>query len=92
MFFEMADYPNPAGPLSIYRGATRGRARGMAWTTDPDKARWFADRFSGLAGQGPFRAAHVYTVTAPPAAILCIVDEVDRTAGRSPRSSLTRDY
>lgn len=76
--FRMAGYPRPAAPLTIYRGATPGRARGMAWTTALDMARLFADRFGTFAdGSGRFRPAYVYTVTAPPEAVLAIMDDVE---------------
>jgi hypothetical protein len=56
--FEMADskrmreagdpLPGP-GPFRLYRGvAGYGRARkirGFSWTSDPERARWFANRF-----------------------------------------------
>ena len=71
--FRSADYPKPPEPLTIYRGATPGRARGMAWTTDLDMARWFASR--GKAADP--RPAYVYTVTAPPEAVLCVFDDVE---------------
>lgn len=73
MFFRMAEYPKPAGPLTLYRGATSGRARAMAWTTDRTMARWFASR---MRAADP-RPAHVYTVDAPPAAVLAVMDEVE---------------
>lgn len=34
-------------PIPIYRGYTRTRSmKGWSWTTDPDKAEWFARRFA----------------------------------------------
>lgn len=79
MFFEMAGYPKPAGPLTVYRGATLGRARGMSWTTDLEKARWFAGRF---AQDTRFRPAYVYAVEAPPEAVLADVDALQGDGGR----------
>lgn len=69
-FFKMAGYQKPDNPLRLYRGATPHFARGMSWTDDPIVARWFADRFATFAGSGPFKAAYVYTIVAPPEAIL----------------------
>lgn len=62
----------PTEPTVVYRGAIASRKRGMAWTTDLTRARWFAARFSGLAGQETlsggvrFRVAKVYRTTVPP--------------------------
>jgi hypothetical protein len=76
--FEVADRaklldagdPLPVGDrFTLYRGvAGRGRARrvrGLSWTSDPDKARWFAQRFGQRLGQpAVFSAvverAHIY--------------------------------
>jgi hypothetical protein len=51
----------------------------MAWTTDPDIARWFASR---MRAADP-RPAHVYTVTAPPEAVLAVMDDVLGADGRA---------
>jgi hypothetical protein len=69
--FRDAHLPVPAGPLTIYRGASPGRRRGMSWTTSLEQARWFARRW---LTRGP---AVVVTVTAPPEAILAVFGEVD---------------
>lgn len=79
MFFDMADYPKPAEPLTIYRGATPHRARGMSWTTDPDKARWFTEYREGRSSST--RPAYVYTVVAPPDAVLADVDALEGGEG-----------
>jgi hypothetical protein len=60
----------PTEPVRLYRGAIPRYARGMAWTRDPSRARWFADRWSLTAD----RAAFVYAVDAPPDAILAEID------------------
>jgi hypothetical protein len=52
-------------------------ARGMAWTTDRDKATWFADRWGRVD-----RDAYVYSVIAEPAAILADVDAIEGDGGR----------
>jgi hypothetical protein len=72
-WFRKAAYPPPSGPLVIYRGAIPQHARGMAWTTDRQRAEWFANRWAG---------AHVYTVTAEPAAVLADVDAIEGDGGR----------
>lgn len=53
----------PTSPLALYRGAVPRYKRGMSWTADLDKARWFARRFppSNYFGQG-----RVYAATVPP--------------------------
>lgn len=38
----------PDDVLTLYRGATIDRRSGLSWTTEPEQARWFADRFGGL--------------------------------------------
>lgn len=43
--------PPPATPLTVYRGATWGRRRDMAWTTDRVQAKWFAARCSLTSGR-----------------------------------------
>jgi hypothetical protein len=45
----------------------------MSWTTEVDKARWFADRWHRTTG----RATYVYTTTAEPAAVLADVAAVE---------------
>jgi len=70
--FRAAAYPAPKVALTVYRGTTRGRRRGMAWTTDLDKARWFADRW---ILDGGYSETEVVTVVVPPAAVLCQIDE-----------------
>ncbi len=71
-FFRLAAYPAPARPLTVYRGTTAGRRRGMSWTTDLEQARLFADAFV-LMG----RIAEVVSVIAPPEAVLAAMDEVE---------------
>jgi len=43
---EHADFRKLPDCLSVYRGFTGRHSTGMSWTTDPDKAEWFARRFS----------------------------------------------
>lgn len=72
--FRLAAYPPPAEPVELYRGAPPRYARGMAWTTRYSKAEWFA----GRRGMNPGHAvAHVYTVVAPPEAILADIDALE---------------
>ncbi len=71
-FFRLAAYPAPAQPLTVYRGTTAARRRGMSWTTDLEQARIFADACA-LGG----RTAEVVTVIAPPKAVLAVMDEVE---------------
>jgi len=48
---DYEDVERPTEPMVIFRGATNTPtqlARGMAWTTDLDKARWFSHRLDHL--------------------------------------------
>lgn len=55
------DVTPPTDPITVYRGATPRFKRGLAWTADIDKARWFARRFpkSDTFGQCRVYAADV---------------------------------
>jgi len=77
--FRQADYPVPSEPVTLYRGSTPGRRRGMAWTTDLDRARWFASSWRANVWQG---GCNVYTVTATPDVILCDLDSACEDGGR----------
>jgi hypothetical protein len=70
-WFRLAAFAPPPAPVTIYRGSIPRFARGMAWTSDPEKAAWFARRWAVLRHP---RVAHVYTVAAPPEAILADMD------------------
>jgi hypothetical protein len=78
-WFREAAYPTPAGPVILYRGAIPRHARGMSWTPDRERADWFANRWTLGRPEYP---AHVYTVTADPAAILADVDALEGEGGR----------
>jgi len=43
------DAPAPQEPLELFRGATPERKNGLAWTTEYDRAVWFAERFAGAS-------------------------------------------
>jgi hypothetical protein len=61
----------PSEPVTVYRGASIASAgRGMSWTFEIDRARWFAER-ELLVGHGP---AGVYEVVVPPTYLLAIVE------------------
>lgn len=63
----------PDAPMTLYRGAPlHTRGRGMSWTPDAEKARWFAARrpyFTARLPAGLFRA------TVPPHAVLALIEE-----------------
>lgn len=65
--------PGP-GPFAIYRGVGgRGparRVRGLSWTADIDKARWFAERARGWGLADPA----VYTATVAEPDVLAYVN------------------
>lgn len=77
-WFEMSAFPKPTAALSLYRGARPRYARGMAWTKDAEKATWFANRWTTQTSQ----PAHVYTVLAPPDAVLADIDALEGDGGR----------
>src|SRR4051812_22878285 len=46
-FVSTAGNPPPIAPLVVYRGAPAGdNGYGLSWTTDREKARWFARRWT----------------------------------------------
>lgn len=62
----------PAAPVVVWRGATvASKGRGMSWTLDQPRARWFAER---LALYG-FDDAAVYEATLPPRAVLAMFND-----------------
>lgn len=76
--FNASHYEKPAETLTIYRGCTPERIHRMAWTTNLEKARWFATRELLWAPE-----AAVFRAVIPPEGVLCMVDlEVDGN-GRS---------
>lgn len=77
LFLE-AGYPAPRRSLTMYRGCVPGMERRMAWTTDRDKARWFAQRWVTLGAP----EAVVYRATVKPGAVLAMIDEVCEDGGR----------
>ena len=60
----------PDKPVTVYRGCHHDRRFGMSWTTDLDRARWFAAR-------GP-KTGNVYTVDAQPQWLLAYIHEWGR--------------
>jgi hypothetical protein len=53
--------------------------RNFAWTTDPERAEWFARRFGRFAdGSDSFRPVFVYETDAPPHSLLCIPGDEGR--------------
>jgi hypothetical protein len=76
--FRIAHYPTPNQPLTIYRGAIARYRTRMAWTTDIDRARWFAQR----PRPSDARNAYVYSTVVEPSSVLCAIDEVCADGGR----------
>lgn len=73
MLFQAAGFtaggrpaPRPTAPLRLYRGAVVERLRLWSWTTDLEMARFYAFQY-GMRARG-----RVWTMVAPPAAMLCI--------------------
>jgi hypothetical protein len=78
-WFETAGYthdgqpsPRPVEPVTLYRGCAPERRFGMSWTTDLDRAGWFASRDLGH-GTG-----NVYVYHAEPFALLAYIHESGR--------------
>ncbi|WP_131705513.1 hypothetical protein [Mycolicibacterium obuense] len=72
--FEEAGYtvdgvpaPRPTAPVNVYRGCHPERRFGMSWTTDIDRARWFAERDLGHG------VGEVYEVTVQPSFLLAYI-------------------
>jgi hypothetical protein len=70
--FEEAGYTQdgkpasrPEQPVTVYRGCHHERRFGMSWSTDRERAKWFADRFSGFG--------NMYVFTAPPMSLLAFI-------------------
>jgi hypothetical protein len=64
--------PRPEQAVTVYRGCHHERRFGMSWTTDIERARWFADRD---LGQG---VGLIYVFNAPPEALLAYIHESSR--------------
>ncbi len=62
--------PKPALPWTVYRGTVWGRRRGMSWTTDLERARWFAARYAVRHRDGL-----VFAVDVAPSAVLALVGD-----------------
>lgn len=77
-WFRLGRYPRPTQPTTLYRGTVPQRARGMAWTTDRERAAFFAARWKLMAG----RLAYVYEVLASPEAMLADLESVQGNGGR----------
>lgn len=59
----------PTEPVTVYRGVTDKRyRRGLSWTTDLEKARWFARRYNDVDTVG-----YVYETTVKPRYILAFI-------------------
>lgn len=66
-FASDSGHEAPTEPLTIFRGCSYERRRGMSWTTDLEQAEWFAARLVWVA------AGNVYEATVPPVAVLALV-------------------
>jgi hypothetical protein len=66
-FVSDTDAAAPTTPLTVWRGATQ--SRGMSWTLDQDRARWFVQRDREWFG---FQAV-VFEASIPPQAVLGLI-------------------
>ena len=62
---DRLDVPRPGSVLTVYRGCLPTSWRSLSWTTDFDRAKWFAGRF-----KNPFTV--VYKAQIPPKHILAM--------------------
>lgn len=60
--------PRPAGPLTIFRGASPERMAGMSWTRDVNRADQFRQRHSWHAPTA------IYQTVVSPAAVLALLE------------------
>lgn len=56
--------PRPLTVPTLYRGAIHSRRKGLAWTSDRDRALWFVNRFEP---GGPYRRMHLWVLRDVPA-------------------------
>ena len=56
------DQEGDGQPITLYRGSLTGFKRGLSWTTDRERAVWFANR-GDMSGKG--RAMHVWRCEVP---------------------------
>lgn len=77
--FEEAGYTadgrtalRPSQYVTVYRGCHPERRHGMSWTTDIERARWFAERD---LGQG---LGMIYVLNAPPESLLAYIQDASR--------------
>jgi len=61
----------PSQSMALYRGCPTRRRRGLAWTTDLEKARWYADRHANVFRLG---RANVFAVELPPERVLALIN------------------
>ena len=72
--FRGARCPMPDGPLTVYRGSTRKTRNRMAWTTDFEVAKFFAE-----SDRMRTEPAYIFQAVADPAdcSILCVIDLIE---------------
>ena len=69
--------PQPTEGITVWRGTSiASKGRGMSWTLDRDKVRWFAERWSRTKHD-----AAVFEATIPPRAILGSTGFSDESRG-----------
>lgn len=60
--------PSPAGPLTVYRGASAERSAGMSWSEDVNRADQFRQRQAWYAPTG------IYRTVVGPGAVLALLE------------------
>lgn len=79
----------PTEPIEVYRGVDNRRdARGLSWTRDLERAKWFAQRFSSI-----HKGRHVYRTIAPPSAVLAVFERRnEQEVVLDPKGLLLEEY
>lgn len=62
LHFDEWDSQGDDEPITLYRGSLKSTRRGMSWTTDLERAQWFARR-GDMSGKG--REMHVWRCEVP---------------------------
>jgi hypothetical protein len=60
--------PRPAGPLTVYRGASAERMAGMSWSEDTNRADQFRQR------QAWYAPTAIYRTVVAPGAVLALLE------------------
>jgi hypothetical protein len=68
--FRSFDLPQVSSPIEVWRAQLRGQPIGLAWTRDPERAAWFAER----SNQMLLMEADILHGSAPRGQVLAVID------------------